>query len=226
MFGADGFPVFLRTGFLEDRISMVQKIVIIDDDEGICDFMCSLLESAGYSVKAYASAEYFLAHYDPRTACLIVDIRMPDMGGLELQEELVRRNISLPVIIITGYGDVPLAIRALKAGVIDFIEKPFSNKAILDSIMRALESGRQTCTQAAQVKAAKDTLALLTPREQSVLQLLVNGNSNKISAHELGISPRTLEVHRAHIMNKMDARNLSDVVRIALAAGGIFAGGT
>jgi two-component system, LuxR family, response regulator FixJ len=199
-------------------MSMAQRIVIIDDDGSMRDSMCALLESAGYAVRAHASAEYFLEHYDPKTACLIVDIRMPDMGGLELQEELVLRGVDLPVIIITGYGDVPLAVQAFKAGATDFIEKPFSNESILDSIGRALVVGRQTCNHTAQVIAAKDMLALLTPREQNVLDLLVTGHSNKSAAHELGISPRTLEIHRASITNKMNARNLSDIVRITLTA--------
>jgi two-component system response regulator FixJ len=143
---------------------------------------------------------------------------MPDMSGLELQEEVTRRHIDLPVIIITGHGDVPLAVQAMKAGAIDFLEKPFSEDMILASVRRALEIGLRARGRAAETRAAKDLLSALTPRERGVLDKLVQGRSNKVVAYELGISPRTVEIHRAHIMSKMEASSLSDLVRVVLAA--------
>jgi two-component system response regulator FixJ len=135
-----------------------------------------------------------------------------------LQEEVTRRHIDLPVIIMTGHGDVPLAVQAMKAGAIDFLEKPFSEDMILASVRRALDLGSRARGRAAETKAAKDLLSALTPRERGVLDKLVQGRSNKVVAYELGISPRTVEIHRAHIMNKMEASSLSDLVRLVLAA--------
>lgn len=194
------------------------QVFVVDDDPDVRDSLRMLLESAGHRVKAFASARKFLDDDTARDGCLIADIRMPDMSGLELQEEVVRRGLPLPVIIITGHGDVPLAVRAMKAGAIDFIEKPFDDERILASIQHAMEAGSRSRSKSAETRAAKDLLELLTPRERSVLDKLVKGRSNKIAAYELGISPRTVEIHRAHIMDKMKAVNLSDLVRISLAA--------
>ncbi|MEI9887781.1 MAG: response regulator FixJ [Rhizomicrobium sp.] len=193
-------------------------IFVVDDDTDVRDSIRSLLESAGFTVRDYGSAKAFLAEHDANGGCLIADIRMPEMDGLALQEELVRRKRGLPVIIITGHGDVPLAVRAMKAGAIDFVEKPFDDEALLVSIRRAIEIGRETRNKVAEAAAADRMLALLTPRERNVLEQLVIGRSNKVAAYELGISPRTVEIHRAHIMDKMNARSLSDLVRISLAA--------
>jgi two-component system response regulator FixJ len=197
---------------------MDQPVYIIDDDDAVRDSLRMLVESAGYAVRDYDAARSFLSDADMDRGCLIVDIRMPGMSGLELQEELVRRNVSLPVIVITGHGDVPLAVRAMTAGAIDFIEKPFDNQRMLDSIARALQIGNQKRSRAGEAQAAHDLLALLTLREREVFDQLAKGHPNKIVAHELGISPRTVEIHRANLMDKLQARNLSDIVRIALAA--------
>jgi two-component system, LuxR family, response regulator FixJ len=199
-------------------MSIDSLIFVVDDDADVRDSMRVLLESAGYPVKEYPSAKAFLADGVSIGGCLIADIRMPEMDGLQLQEEIARRDIALPVIIVTGHGDVPLAVRAMKAGAVDFIEKPFDRERMLESIRRALEIGRTTRNRAAEMKAANEVLMLLTPRERHVLDKLVAGRSNKVAAHELGISPRTIEIHRARIMDKMEARSLSDLVRIALAA--------
>ena len=200
------------------RIRMERLISIVDDDAAIRDSVRMLLESAGYTVQVFASAVSFLANGNMEGGCVIADIRMPGMSGLELQEELVRRGIDIPVIIITGHGDIPLAVRAMKAGALDFIEKPFDDDRILNSAVRALDVGRQARDRSAEAKRARNLLALLTLREREVLDHLVSGCPNKIVAHELGISPRTVEIHRSHIMDKLDARSLSDVVRIALHA--------
>lgn len=198
-----------------------QQVFVVDDDPSVGDSIRLLLESSGYRVRNYGSARKFLADDVPPVGCLIADIRMPDMSGLELQEEIVRRGVMLPVIIITGHGDVPLAVRAMKAGAIDFIEKPFDDERILTSVARALEVGHRTRSKTAEAKAAQDLLDRLTPRERGVLEKLVKGRSNKVAAYELGISPRTVEIHRAHIMEKMQAVNLSDLVRIVMSAGSV-----
>jgi two-component system response regulator FixJ len=200
-------------------MTTLPRVIIVDDDAAVRDSMRVLLESSGYAVTDYGAARAFLESPVPAGACLVTDIRMPEMTGLELQEEIVRRGIEIPVIIMTGHGDVPLAVRAMKAGAIDFIEKPFDAALLLDGVARALHIGESRRGKAAEVKAAQDLIALLTPRERHVLDQLVAGRSNKIAAYELGISPRTIEIHRAHIMDKMHAKSLSDLVRIAIAAG-------
>jgi two-component system response regulator FixJ len=194
------------------------QVFVVDDDADIRDSMRMLLEVAGFKVRSYTSAKLFLVDDYPKQGCLIADIRMPDMSGLELQEEVVRRHIDLPVIIITGHGDVPLAVQAMKAGAVDFLEKPFNDDLMLASIRRALEIGSRARSRTAESRAAQDLLSALTPRERGVLDKLVQGRSNKLVAHELGISPRTVEIHRAHIMSKMEASSLSDLVRLVLAA--------
>lgn len=195
-----------------------QYVFVVDDDADVRDSMRMLLRAKGYKVRSYASARRFLQDADPKIGCLIADIRMPDMGGLELQEELGARDVVLPVIIITGHGDVPLAVRAMRAGAVDFIEKPFDDGLILKAIEKALEVGSARRSLATEIKAAKALLDQLTPRELSVLDKLVNGCSNKIVAYELGISSRTVEIHRARIMKKLDATSLSELVHIWLAA--------
>lgn len=193
-------------------------IIVVDDDAGVRTSLGALLESVEYDVRCYSSALALLADDPSRGNCLIADIRMPEMDGLTLQEEIVKRGYSIPVIIMTGHGDVPLAVRAMKAGAVDFLEKPCADDALLASVRRALDLGERARDRAAEAKAAQDLLSLLTPRERSVLEKLVAGRSNKVAAYELGISPRTIEIHRARIMDKMNARSLSDLVRVALAA--------
>jgi two-component system response regulator FixJ len=199
---------------------MTDPILIVDDDADVRDSLRALLESAGFDVRDFDSARAILA-YDAlaKGACLIADIRMPDMDGLLLQEELVNRRIGLPVIIVTGHGDVPLAVRAMKAGAVDFIEKPFDDDLLLQSIGRALAMGKESRNQASFAEAATVRVGQLTERERQVLERLVAGQPNKVIAYELDISPRTVEIHRAHVMEKLQARSLSDVVRLALAAG-------
>jgi two-component system, LuxR family, response regulator FixJ len=196
-----------------------QTVFIVDDDAAVRDSIRVLLESAALKVRCFASAKIFLADAaSSALGCLIADIRMPDMSGLELQQELNARHIKLPVIVITGHGDVPLAVRAMKAGAIDFIEKPFDDEQMLASVRRALDVGQLTSSRSAESQAARALLEQLTPREKAVLDKLVTARSNKVAAHELGISPRTVEIHRAHIMDKTKAANLSDLVRLVLTA--------
>jgi two-component system response regulator FixJ len=200
---------------------MVDEMVfVVDDDADVRDSLCALLESAGVAAEAYDSARAFLDAYQPeRSGCLIADIRMPDMDGLELQEELNRRSGALPVIVVTGHADVPLAVRAMKAGAVDLIEKPYDDALLLASVRRALAKAHSARGLAAAAEAAKARIANLSARERQVLDLLVAGQPNKIIAYELDISPRTVEIHRAHVMEKMEAKSLSDLVRAAIAAG-------
>jgi two-component system, LuxR family, response regulator FixJ len=199
---------------------MAEPILIVDDDADVRDSLRALLESAGFAVRDFASARLVLEDAAlTQGACLIADIRMPDMDGLTLQQELGNRRVGLPVIIVTGHGDVPLAVRAMKAGAVDFIEKPFDDELLLQSIQRALAMGHENRTQASFAQHATARAALLTERERQVLDRLVAGQPNKVIAYELDISPRTVEIHRAHVMEKLQARSLSDVVRLALAAG-------
>ena len=195
-------------------------VYIVDDDEAVRDSLSILLESKGYRVRSFGSAPEFLAAAPSLPiGCLIVDIRMPEMDGLELQERLSARALDFPLIIITGHADVPLAVRAMKAGAVDFIEKPFASETLLDSLDGALSrlaspSERDPATDTAVAK-----LALLSSREREVLEGLLAGLPNKSIAYDLAISPRTVEIHRARVMDKMGARSLSELIRLALAAG-------
>jgi two-component system response regulator FixJ len=195
------------------------SVLLVDDDPALRDSLKVLLEGAGFPVREFASARMLLD--DPALGeggCIIADIRMPDLDGLQLQEELTRRGVTLPVIVITGFGDVPLAVRALKAGAVDFLEKPFDGDAILESVARALALSSQNRDQVSLTRLAAERVAALTGREREVLEHLVAGRSNKVIAYELDISPRTVEIHRAHLMDKMAAKSLSDLVRMAIAA--------
>ena len=197
-----------------------QCVYIVDDDEAVRDSLSVLLESKGYAVKSFVSAPEFLsaAPLLP-VGCLIVDIRMPEMDGLELQQHLTDRSLDFPLIVITGHGDVPLAVRAMKAGAVDFIEKPFASEAILSSLEAALSRLTTPSEEDPARAAASAKLALLSSREIQVLQGLLAGLPNKTIAYDLEISPRTVEIHRARVMAKMGARSLSELIRLALAAG-------
>jgi two-component system response regulator FixJ len=194
-------------------------VFVIDDDPGMRDSLKTLLETSGYQVRAHESAVAFLAGDGPSgRGCVLTDIRMPDMDGLQLQQELRARGANLPVILMTGHGDVPLAVSAMKAGAIDFLEKPFDDTALVNSVNRALEEAQKADATEASTKAVHDRIAQLTAREKQVLDLLVAGRPNKIIAYELSISPRTVEIHRARVMDKMAARSLAELVRMSLFA--------
>jgi two-component system response regulator FixJ len=199
---------------------MTPNVIIIDDHDSVRDSLRALLESAGLTVKDYATAAAFLADGPPESgACLIVDIRMPGMGGLELQEELTRRKLHLPLIVITGHADVALAVKAMKAGALDFLEKPFDDDELLASVGRGLAEARRGHADIALTRDATALIAELTTREHEVMNHLARGESNKLIAHNLGISPRTVEVHRASVLFKLQARSLSDLVRTVRTAG-------
>jgi two-component system response regulator FixJ len=193
---------------------------IVDDDEAVRRSLALLLGSCGHATETYASAEAFLGalpHLSP--GCAIVDIRTPGMDGLTLQTELARRGVLLPVVVVTGHADVALAVRAMKAGAVDLVEKPFSDEELLRAVRDALARVADAHVQDANTKAACTRIATLTARERDVLLRLVEGRPNKVIAHELGISPRTVEIHRANVMEKLGCRSLAEVVRNALTAG-------
>ncbi len=195
-------------------------IFVVDDDEAVRDSLMALLETEGLRVETYASGQEFLDAYDPsRRGCLLLDVRMPDMTGLELQQKLAARPHELSIILITGHGDVPMAVMAMKAGAVDFIEKPYSDETILGSVNNALESGAPGAGKGTAVEETASRIALLSPRERQVLDQLIIGHQNKMIAYELGISPRTVEIHRARVMAKMQAKNLPQLVRMALTGG-------
>ena len=191
---------------------------IVDDEEPFRKSLTFLLASAGFAVSAHESAAAFLALLPlPRKACLVTDLRMPHMDGVELLKRLRSMNIDIPTIVITGLGDVAMAVQAMKAGAVDFIEKPFKDKVLIAAINEAA-GRRETAVTDANVEAIASRLSLLTEREHQVLDGIVNGLQNKVIAFNLGISSRTVEVHRANVMDKMGARNLAELVRMVIAS--------
>ena len=200
---------------------MPESVVhVIDDDDAVRDSLAFLLETSGFRAIGHRSAKDFLAALrDLPAGCIITDIRMPEMSGLDLVRNLNDSGVAYPVIVITGHGDVPLAVEAMKAGVMDFIEKPFEDELILSAVRAALRRVSETSNKDEQRQEITTRLEALSAREREVLQGLIAGQPNKIIAYDLGISPRTVEVYRANVMTKMRATSLSDLVRMALLAG-------
>ncbi|MBV8800644.1 MAG: response regulator [Alphaproteobacteria bacterium] len=195
------------------------RVFVVDDDPAMRDSLKVLLETSGYTVPVYESAIAFFGSGAPaQHGCVLADVRMPEMDGLELQQRLKERGSTLPVILMTGHADVPLAVRAMKEGAIDFLEKPFKDAVLVESVRRALEQAERAGHSEASAKLVRERLADLTDRERQVLELLVAGRPNKIIAYELSISPRTVEIHRARVMDKMGARSLAELVRMTLSA--------
>jgi two-component system response regulator FixJ len=195
-------------------------IHVVDDDSAMRDSLAFLLDVNGFAPKAYESANAFLSGAAIELpTCVVSDIRMPGLNGIELVRELKGRGTTCPVILITGHGDVALAVEAMKAGAVDFIEKPFDDEVLIGAIRAALVAHSATHGDNAARKEAEARLSELSPRERDVLQGLVAGKINKVIAHELSISPRTVEVYRANLMAKTGARSMSELMRIALAAG-------
>lgn len=192
-------------------------VFIVDDDQAVVRSLRWLIESVQLEVETFASAQEFLDGYDAaQPGCLVLDVRMPGMSGIELQERLAAQRIRVPIIFITGHGDVQMAVRAVQAGAFDFIEKPFNDQDLLDRIQRAISfdsERRERDTQRAQLSAL---FVSLTPREREVMDLVVGGMSNKAVANTLGLSAKTVEVHRAKVMEKMRARSVSDLVRMSM----------
>jgi len=192
-----------------------QTVYIVDDDPAIRFAMQALMESVDLQHEIFASADEFLQDEARRRAgCLVLDIRMPGLGGLELQEELIARGSTLPIIFITGHGDVPMAVEAMQKGAVDFILKPFRDQELLDRVRDALNTDEQRRAELEQHATVEHRLDKLTKREREVFDLVVTGKPNKVIAYELGVSQRTVEIHRARVMEKMQARSLAELVRM------------
>ena len=196
------------------------RVFVVDDDEAVCEALEALLESAGFRTVTFNSGSAFLDSVtDDDAACVVLDIKMPGIDGLEVQRRLVERGMTVPVIIVTAHGDVSMAVRAMRAGAIDFIEKPVARHRLIASVERAIEAGtnlRRHLDERLEIERRIDTLSL---REREVFEQLVMGRPNKIAAYELGISPRTVEIYRKNVMVKMGAGSLSHLVRMAIVSG-------
>jgi two-component system, LuxR family, response regulator FixJ len=195
----------------------IPTVFIVDDDEGVRNSLRLLVKSIGLTALAFVSAQEFLAGYDPlHPGCLILDVRMPGMSGLELQQQLNLRGAIIPVTFITGHGDIPMAVEAMQQGAFDFLQKPFRDQDLIDRIQRALErdrTNRVELGERSRITARRETL---TPREREVLALVASGKANKVVAADLGLSQRTVEVHRARVMEKMGASSLAQLVRMVM----------
>lgn len=197
-----------------------RTVHVVDDDEAIRQSISFLLRKAGYTVETYPAGAIFLKAVTRKSqGCVLLDVRMPDIDGLEVQARLSQQGIAMPVVMLTGHGDVTLAVRAIKAGAIEFLEKPFERLMLIDAIEAALRHAARTGREHLAANDAVVRIAALTARERDVLDGMVLGRPNKLIAFELGIATRTVEVHRASLMEKLSARSLSDVLRIAFAAG-------
>ncbi|MDJ0916440.1 MAG: response regulator transcription factor [Woeseiaceae bacterium] len=192
-------------------------IFVVDDDPAIRFAMQALLESVDLRHQILSSGNEFLEQVSPESAgCVVLDIRMPGLGGLELQDEMKKRGYTLPIIFVTGHGDVPMAVEAMQKGAVDFIQKPFRDQELLDRIHIALDTDEERRAEQQQHNVVAERIALLTNREREVFELVVTGKPNKLIAYELGVSQRTVEIHRARVMEKMEARSLADLVRMHL----------
>lgn len=192
-----------------------QTVFVVDDDQAARESLRWLLESVGHHVSCYGSAKEFLAEYDGSVpGCLVLDVRMPGMSGLELQSHLQEHQWCLPIIMVTGHGDIPMAVRAMKSGAVDFLQKPYNDQALLDRIQQALDLCSQRSREYYELAKIRRNYQQLTPREKEVAELVVSGKANKVIAIELDLSPKTIEVHRANVMEKMQARSLSELVRM------------
>jgi two-component system, LuxR family, response regulator FixJ len=195
-------------------------VFVVDDDEGVRNSLRFLLKSVGLTTRALASASEFLEAYKHnQPGCLVLDVRMPGMSGIELQQQLNLRGATIPVIFITGHGDIPMAVEAMQHGAFDFLQKPFRDQDLIDRIQRALERDTRNRTLLAQHVRIRERLESLTPREREVLRLMTRGKANKVMAAELGVSQRTVEIHRARVMEKMQASSLAHLVRMVLEVG-------
>lgn len=196
---------------------LVPTAIVIDDDEAVRGSLKLLLRSVKLPVVVYASAQEFLPKYSvDQPGCLIVDVRMPGMSGLELQEQLNLRGAMIPVIFITGHGDISMAVEAMRHGAFDFLPKPFRDQDLLDRIQKALEKDAKNRHEIAQTERIREQFESLTPREREVLELVTGGKANKVMAGDLGVSQRTIEIHRARVMEKMHANSLAQLVRMVL----------
>jgi FixJ family two-component response regulator len=197
---------------------MIQPTVyIVDDDDAVRESLKALFQSVGMVVETFASAGEFLASLEgPCVGCLLVDVRMPGLSGLELQAKLTERQVALPVIVITGHGNVEMAVRAMKAGAKDFIEKPFNEQLLLERVQACLDESQLAQRELDRLRSVKLRLEQLTTREREVLDFLVQGKPSKLIASELGISPKTVDVHRARVMEKIGIKSLAELIRLVV----------
>jgi FixJ family two-component response regulator len=196
---------------------LAPTVHIVDDDNGVRTSIRVLMKSVGLPAIAYSSAQEFLAGYNPVMAgCVVLDIRMPGMSGMELQEALNERGAVIPVIFVTGHGDVPMAVEAMRHGAFDFLQKPFRDQDLIDRVQQALARDAETREELKQHSRIRARIATLTPREKEVLDLLTVGKANKMMAQDLGLSQRTVEIHRAHVMEKMGAKSVAQLVRMVM----------
>ena len=194
-------------------------VFVVDDDEAVRTSLRLLLKSVGLPVETYAAAQEFLDQFDPdRAGCLVLDIRMPGISGLELQQHLNDQHSIMPIVFITGHGDVPMAVEAMQAGAVDFIQKPFRDQDLIDHINRALEKDREMRNALRERDEIRRRMSQLTPREREVLELVTQGKANKVIAGDLNVSQRTVEIHRARVMEKMGANSLAHLVRMVIEA--------
>jgi len=204
---------------MSEEKNLKSIVYIVDDDQAIRHAMGLLLKSVGLQHQVFESADDFLEHHTGNNdGCLVLDIRMPGLSGLELQQKLTEMGSALPIIFITGHGDIPMAVDAMQKGAFDFIQKPFRDQELLDRISEALSTARKREAEREHKLEVQDRIATLTKREHEVLDLVVTGKPNKIIAHELGVSQRTIEIHRARVMDKMRAKSLAQLVRMHMAA--------
>ncbi len=203
---------------MTDSSDKAPTVFIVDDDPAIRFAMQALMDSVNLPHEIFGSGDEFLEAFTvQRPGCLVLDIRMPGLGGLELQQELLNRDITLPIIFITGHGDVPMAVEAMQKGAVDFIQKPFRDQDLLDRIGEALKTDKERRERRQKHAEVAERVARLTNREREVFDLVVTGKPNKVIAYELGVSQRTVEIHRARVMEKMQARSLADLVKMHLA---------
>ena len=192
-------------------------VMVVDDDAGVRNAMRSLLKSVGLASQLYASAQEFLDTYQPsQPGCLVLDIRMPGMSGLDLQQELNLRGATIPVIFMTGHGDIPMAVEAMQHGAFDFLQKPFRDQDLLDRIQKAIARDAKLRESLGEHSRIRTRLESLTEREREVMDLMILGKQNKAVAQDLGVSPRTIEIHRARVMEKMDVQSVAELVRMML----------
>jgi two-component system response regulator FixJ len=192
-------------------------VMVVDDDAGVRNAMRSLLKSVGLASALFASAQEFLSAYQPsQRGCLLLDIRMPGMSGMELQQQLNMRGAVIPVIFMSGHADIPMAVEAMQHGAFDFLQKPFRDQDLLDRIQRAIARDAEMRKSLGEHARIKAHLESLTPREREVLDLMTQGKQNKVVGQELGVSPRTIEIHRARVMEKMGAHSVAELVRMML----------
>jgi len=206
-------------------MSEKERVFVVDDDEAVRDSIGMLLETVDIPYVTFPDGQSFLDNVDPaEVSCLVLDIRMPGMSGLELQEKLGAMQVDVPIVFITGHGDIPMAVEAMRRGAVDFLRKPFRDQELLDRIQEALSRDADNRDHAADVESVKDQIAELTPREREVFKRVASGQANKVVAIELGISERTVEIHRSNVMQKTHCRSLADLVRLLIKTEGLETG--